>query len=110
MRLYEAQSRGPRAFCLRFTTRVTPSPCKTRFQPAGTALTGQDLDMRGSILEFQGDRLRPPFPSSQASLAHKSRNAVGRDCRSVNRTPAISRASCHGLVMSEAHHTRKKAG
>jgi hypothetical protein len=36
-------------------------------------LTGQDLHLLGSSLEFQGDRLRPPFPSSQASLAHKFR-------------------------------------
>src|SRR5262245_60689592 len=40
----------------------------------------------------------------------KSRNSVGRDCRSGNRKPAMSRASYHCLVMSEAHHTRKKAG
>jgi hypothetical protein len=40
----------------------------------------------------------------------KSRNSMGRDCRSVNRKPAMGRASCHGLVISEAHHTRKKAG
>jgi len=55
MRTFEAQSRGPRARCLRFTTWVTPPPCKTRFQPAGSALTGQDLHLLGSILEFQGD-------------------------------------------------------
>src|SRR6266446_9434363 len=40
----------------------------------------------------------------------KSRNSIGRDCNSVNRTPAMGRASCHCLVISEAHHTRKKAG
>ena len=34
----------------------------------------------------------------------------GRDCSSVNRTLAMGRASCHCLVVSEAHHTRKKAG
>jgi hypothetical protein len=34
--------------------RVTPSPCKTRFQPAGEALTGQDLHLLGSSLAFQG--------------------------------------------------------
>src|SRR2546422_11285794 len=34
--------------------------------------------------------------------------SVGRDCRSVNRKPAMGRASCHCLVMSEAHHTIKR--
>ena len=33
-----------------------------------------------------------------------------RDCGSVNRQPAMGRASCHWLVISEAYHTRKKAG
>src|SRR6266481_7306830 len=30
----------------------------------------------------------------------KSRNSVGRDCRSVNRKPAMGRASCHYIVIS----------
>src|SRR5215475_3959555 len=40
----------------------------------------------------------------------KSRNSIGRDWRSVNRKPAMGRASGHSMVISEAHHTRKKAG
>jgi hypothetical protein len=47
--------------------------------------------------------------SSRVTLV-KSRNSIGRDCSSVNRKPAIGRASCHCIVMSEAHHTRKKTG
>jgi hypothetical protein len=39
-----------------------------------------------------------------------SRNSMGRDCSSVHRQPAMGRASCHGRVISEAHHTRKKVG
>ena len=34
-RTFEAQSRSPHARCLRFTTRVTPTPCKTRYQSVG---------------------------------------------------------------------------
>ena len=34
----------------------------------------------------------------------------GRDWRSVNRKPAMGRASCHYMMISEAHHPRKKAG
>src|SRR5712691_6086015 len=30
----------------------------------------------------------------------KSRNSIGRDCRSVNRKPAMGRASCHYIVIS----------
>src|SRR5262245_43888849 len=40
----------------------------------------------------------------------QSRNAIGRDCSSANRKSVIGRASRHCLVLSEAHHTRKKAG
>jgi hypothetical protein len=40
----------------------------------------------------------------------KSRNSIGRDCSSANRKLAMGRASCHYSVISEAHHTRKKAG
>src|SRR6266851_570670 len=45
--------------------------------------------------------------SSRVTLV-KSRNAIGRDCRSANRTPAMGGASCHCVVMSEAHHTIKR--
>src|SRR6266446_5524839 len=45
--------------------------------------------------------------SSSVTLV-KSRNSVGRDCRSANRTPAMGGASCHCLVRSEAHHTIKR--
>src|SRR5882672_7241456 len=33
---------------------------------------------------------------------------MGRDGRSGNRNPAMERASCRCLVMSAAHHTRKR--
>src|SRR6266852_56379 len=45
--------------------------------------------------------------SSRVTLV-KSRNAIGRDCRSANRTPAMGGASCHCIVRSEAHHTIKR--
>jgi hypothetical protein len=47
--------------------------------------------------------------ASSVTRVH-SRHAIGRDGRSVNRTPAMGRASCDCLGLSEAHHTRKKAG
>src|SRR5882672_630194 len=37
-----------------------------------------------------------------------SRNSIGRDCRSANRTPAMGGASCHCIVRSEAHHIIKR--
>jgi hypothetical protein len=42
--------------------------------------------------------------NSSSILLVKSRNSVGRDCISVNREPAMERASCYGIVLSEAHH------
>src|SRR6266699_2791240 len=45
--------------------------------------------------------------SSSVTLV-KSRNSIGRDCRSVNRKLAMGGASCHCIVMSEAHHTIKR--
>jgi hypothetical protein len=38
----------------------------------------------------------------------QSRPASGRDCSAVPRKPARGRASWHGIVMSEAHHTLKR--
>jgi hypothetical protein len=40
----------------------------------------------------------------------QSRHSIGRDGSAVNRQPAMGCASWHCIVMSEAHHTRKKAG
>jgi hypothetical protein len=47
--------------------------------------------------------------SSRVTLV-QARNSIGRDCSAVNRKPAMAHASCHNIVMSEAYHTRKKAG
>jgi hypothetical protein len=44
-------------------------PPKTRYRPAGWALTGQDFHLLGPFLEFQ-EVFSPPLPSSQAYLAH----------------------------------------
>jgi len=42
--------------------------------------------------------------NSSSVMLVKSRNSVGRDCISVNRKPAMERASCYSIVLSEAHH------
>src|SRR2546425_7277769 len=41
---FEAQSRGPRARCLRFAARVTPPPRKTRYRRV-VAFAGQDFHL-----------------------------------------------------------------
>ena len=72
----------------------------SRLPPHGDLRTARG---RGGSLDLPRNGLAPYTP-------YRSPGKSGRDCSSVNRTPAMGRASCHSLVISEAHHTRKKAG
>jgi hypothetical protein len=52
---------------------------------------------------------------SGLSRAHGHHFRPSTNCEKLSnreklREPAMGRASCHGIVLSEAHHTRKKAG
>ncbi len=83
---YEAQSRSLHACCLRFTAWVTPTLRKTRFPSAGSALTGQDFHLLGSILEF---------PVGYQNLLFQRARLAWRTQNSIRRTQALTTAPAH---------------